>query len=50
MMANADDFCQFAKLGQTVKIQKCLQSRSKLFSLEYFLNLTSLYIRKKSER
>ncbi|CAF1157560.1 unnamed protein product [Rotaria sordida] len=27
-MANADDFCQFARLGQTVKIQKCLQSHS----------------------
>ncbi|CAF1169522.1 unnamed protein product [Adineta steineri] len=27
-MANADDFCQFAKLGQTVKIQKCLQAHT----------------------
>ncbi|CAF0876526.1 unnamed protein product [Adineta ricciae] len=27
-MTNADDFCQFARLGQTVKIQKCLQSHS----------------------
>jgi len=25
-MANADEFCQFARFGQTVKIQKCLQS------------------------
>ncbi|CAF3430475.1 unnamed protein product [Rotaria socialis] len=27
-MANADDFCQYARLGQTVKIQKSLQSHS----------------------
>jgi hypothetical protein len=26
IMANADEFCQFARLGQTSKIQKCLQT------------------------
>ena len=30
MMTNADDFCQYARFGQTVKIQKCLQSHSKI--------------------
>lgn len=29
IMANADEFCQFARFGQTVKIQKCLQSHRK---------------------
>ena len=27
-MTNVDDFCRYARLGQTVKIQKCLQSNS----------------------
>ena len=26
IMVNADEFCQFARLGQTTKIQKCLQT------------------------
>ncbi len=29
IMANADEFCQFARLGQISKIQKCLQIHSK---------------------
>ncbi len=28
IMANADELCQFARLGQTSKIQKCLQKHS----------------------
>lgn len=30
-MTNADEFCQFARLGQTSKIQKCLQTHSESF-------------------
>lgn len=35
MMTNADDFCQYARLGQTVKIQKCLQSHSKTWKTSH---------------
>lgn len=31
IMTNADEFCQFARLGQTSKIQKCLQTHSESF-------------------
>lgn len=33
-MTNADEFCQFARLGQTSKIQKCLQTHSEFMHEE----------------